>query len=497
MERTDVIVVGGGVAGLTAAGLLAARGLEVALLEKQARPGGYVGGFERKGFVFDATGAFVSACAPGDAFHDILGRIGVADRIDFLPIRTVRNLFPDFEIETDYRSPSAYLEAVQRAFPARAGALAGYGRLTERLGRAFLAFETAPAWKRALLPLTFPTLLRHAWRSHGRVLHAFFGDDPRIRSALSALPTTVPPASLSYAFVAVLWAKVLGSGVFYPRGGMRALAEALTLGVTENGGRIDCGREVAAIRREGRRAVGVGLSDGTELRARWVVGAMNPFRGERLLDPETSLYGPRHRLDRYTPSGSALLYYVGVPPGVLPPSWPYFTSLQTETDPGVLHRRIENGELERGLLLVITTATVVDPSLAPAGHHTLKVLVHAPRADVFEACYPNPGDRDRLRARVFEAIRDRTGVDLAGTALFVEEATPLTLRDRTGNEGGAMYGLDASCSQVGPRRPPNRTALDRLFWAGHYTHPSHGIVGSALSGSFAARRVLVEAGEGP
>ena len=56
----------------------------------------------------------------------------------------------------------------------------------------------------------------------------------------------------------------------------------------------------------------------------------------------------------------------------------------------------------------------------------------------------------------------------------------------TANENGAMYGLDAACGQVGPHRPPNRTRLPNLLWVGHYTSPSHGIVGSALSGYFAA-----------
>ncbi len=495
MQGTDVIVIGGGVSGLTAAGLLAARGLSVRLFEKQPRPGGYVGGFERKGFAFDTTGAFVSACAPGDAFHEILERIGIANRLRFLPIRTVRNLFPGFEIETDYTSPSAYLDAVKQVFPRHAAGLDKYGRLTKRLGREFITFENAPAWKKALLPLFFPTLIRYVWQSHGRVLKTLFQDDPHIQSALSALPTTVPPEELSYAFVAVLWAKVLGSGVYYPKGGMRSLAEHLTLGVVENGGEVECEREVTSIRTRGKQVVGVGLSDGTEASARWVIGAMNPFHGERLIDSKKPLYGPRHALYRYTPSPSAVLYYVGVRPGVLPPSWPYFTSIQTETDPAVLHRNIEQGALEKGLYLVITAATVMDRSLAPAGHHSLKVLVHAPRAEVFEARYPAEEDRELLRSLVFNAIRDRTGVDLAKEALFVEEATPLTLRNRTGNQGGAMYGLDASCRQVGPRRPPNHTSFGRLLWAGHYTLPAHGIVGSALSGSFAARRVIAEGGK--
>ena len=73
----DAVVVGGGVGGLTAAGLLSARGLRVLLLEREQKTGGYVTGFFRDGFYFDATGAFVAACGEGGEFRQILESLGV------------------------------------------------------------------------------------------------------------------------------------------------------------------------------------------------------------------------------------------------------------------------------------------------------------------------------------------------------------------------------------------------------------------------------------
>ena len=497
MQDYDVIVVGGGMGGLVAAGLLASEGRRTLLVEKEPDVGGYVTGFRRKGFYFDATGAFVSACKPGDELYGILELLGVHDDLEFLPIPAIWNIYPDVDLRLDYRSPAAYLEGVKARFPEHGEALESYGRLTRRLGKEFLDFEKAPQWRKILLPLFFPTLLRYARKSHGAVLRHFFGHDPRISLALSALPTTLPPSRLSYAFVAVLWAKVLGSGVFYPKGGMQAIGNALKRALQQQGVEILCGEEVKAIRTRGRKAVGVALLRGEEIRAEWIIADINPFKGRHLLSKKRNIYGPMHRLERYTPSLSALLFYVALPEGSLPASWPYFVSMHSSLDQEAMSAALERGSLEQGLHIVITTPTLMDPSLAPEGHHSLKVLVHAPRAELFEKRYGSVDSLDRLQDKVFSLIAPVTGLDIPAHALFVERATPMTLARRTGNEGGAMYGLDAACGQVGPQRPPNRTALDNLLWVGHYTHPAHGIVGSAMSGRFAAEIVMAAQGKSP
>lgn len=60
----DVIVIGAGISGLTAAGLLSRAGLSVCVLEMDARPGGYLAGFRRKDFRFDSAIHWLNQLGP-------------------------------------------------------------------------------------------------------------------------------------------------------------------------------------------------------------------------------------------------------------------------------------------------------------------------------------------------------------------------------------------------------------------------------------------------
>lgn len=486
MAENSVIIMGGGMAGLTAAALLSKRGHKVTLLEKEEKTGGYVTGFKRDGFYFDATGAFLAACKPGNEFHGIFSELGIDTALDFLPIPAIRNIYPSFELQLDYRNPAAYVESLAERFPGHKDALSAYSRLTAKLGRQFLAFEKAPLWKKALLPFLYPTLFRWARHSHGTILERFFKGHPAIIHALSALPTTLPPSQLSYIFVAVLWAKVLKDGVFYPKGGMLKVTDMLRQAILDNGGTIHTGQEVRTIRNSMNKVNAVVTQDGTVYEADWFIGAMNPFHGQAMLQGETKLYGKVFALKRYTVSPSALLFYVALPGHALPADWPYFVSLHTSDDPELEAQAIAKGIYKNGLHLVITTPSLLDPDLAPQDHHALKVLVHAPKASIFAKEFPSRESIDKLQQDIFAVIKEKTGLDLAANNLFTVQATPQVLIARTGNEEGAMYGFDSALGQVGPGRPPLSTKIANLLWIGHYNRPAHGIVGSALSGCFAA-----------
>src|SRR5438105_1183188 len=74
----EVVVVGGGIGGLTAAALLAGRGVNVCLLERQSRVGGCLANFEHLGYQFEPTYGLYSGWEPGGIFERIFSELPTA-----------------------------------------------------------------------------------------------------------------------------------------------------------------------------------------------------------------------------------------------------------------------------------------------------------------------------------------------------------------------------------------------------------------------------------
>src|SRR6266498_3525839 len=77
MKNYEVVIVGGGIGGLTTAALLAHRGVSVCLLERQSRVGGCLANFEHLGFEFEPTYGLYRGFGSGEAFDRIFAEIGL------------------------------------------------------------------------------------------------------------------------------------------------------------------------------------------------------------------------------------------------------------------------------------------------------------------------------------------------------------------------------------------------------------------------------------
>jgi len=88
-DRYDAAIVGSGIGGLTAAALLARADLDVLVIERHDRVGGYAHSFRRGRYLFDSAVHLIGGCEPssfegGGLIHNLLAELGVRDRFGLL-----------------------------------------------------------------------------------------------------------------------------------------------------------------------------------------------------------------------------------------------------------------------------------------------------------------------------------------------------------------------------------------------------------------------------
>jgi phytoene dehydrogenase-like protein len=485
----DIIVVGGGIGGLTAGAFLAQAGKQVLVVEREERAGGFAREFQHGPYSINPALHVIMGCGPaGPPGHGLislaLSQLGVEERCEFVSVDPFyRVQLPDLQIDLP-AGRDAYLEVHQRAFPEEAKGLEELVTLCSQVYQEYVRLPIVPRWRDwALMPVRFPKHFRYANATLGSVMRRFLSS-PRSMAAYAALwpYLALPPSRVTFLQWASMMASYTEEGAFYCRGGFQALADALAGSLATHSGELVLGTRVTKIHAADARVQGVSLESGQEIKASVVISNIDArvtFRD--LLEPSHVPSRYMRRLSRLEPSLSVLgihlatdldVHSLGVPKVTMIVPWDLdgaYTDALSGKVPG----------------LGMHIPTVCDESLAPPGEHLV----------ILQALVPSGADdlSPAASAQFAEKLLDMAEGVLPGLrdhVTFVEGASQEGQPQYPLHRIGPIYGWAASPQQVGPLRLPNRTPIDNLFLAGHWTQPGHGIWTVLLSGINVARLVL-------
>jgi phytoene desaturase len=281
----------------------------------------------------------------------------------------------------------------------------------------------------------------------------------------------------------------LADGIWFPMGGMYRLIEALT-GIAEgNGARFIYNAPVERINIDGRRAAGVTLADGRQMRADIVVANADlPYVYRSLLPDD----GTAKRLERKRYTCSTVMFYWGVDKQY-PQFGPHNLFLADDYRQS-LDRVLKDHTLPDEPTFYMHTPVSIDPSLAPEGQDTLVVVV--PVGHMNDAA---PQDwtaiQKRARQLVLQRLAQIGADDLEEHIKFEVSYTPRDWLSRYNLLKGSTLGLGHNIMQMAYLRPSHRHARYRnLYFVGASTHPGSGLPAVLLSARFATERVLQDAG---
>ncbi|MFD1149414.1 phytoene desaturase family protein [Saccharothrix hoggarensis] len=477
--RTDLVVVlGAGLAGLSAALHLLGAGRRVTVVERDAVPGGRAGRLDLGGYEFD-TGPTVLTMP--ELVDEALGAVGdsLRDRLDLLPVEPAyRARFAD-GATLDVHANADAMEAEVRRFAGPREA-AGYRALRRWLTELYQVERDSFIGSNFDSPLSLltPHLAKlAALRGFGRLAPAVarFVRDERLQRVFSfqSLYAGVPPRKALAAYAVIAYMDTV-AGVYHPRGGMRALPDALAAAARDAGADLRFQTPVAWLERVGGRVAAVRTTHGERIPCDAVVLTPDLPVSYRLLG---------HRPRRPVPitwSPSAVVLHAGV----------------DRTWPELAHHTLFFGHAwERTFDELTRRGTLMsDPSLlvtAPPGQGMF-VLAPAPNLRVGPIDWERvgPAYRDEL-VGVLEA-RGLTGF---GDAIEVEHL--VTPRDwaAMGLAAGTPFSAAHTFAQTGPFRPRN-LVLDNVVLAGCGTTPGVGVPPVLISGRLAAQRITGSVGAG-
>ena len=481
-----VVVVGAGLGGLACALRLAGTGRRVTVLERADVPGGRLGQLALEGYRFD-TGPTVLTMP--DLLEDTLHAAGerLSDWLDLVRLDPAyRAHFADGStLDLRASTTGTAAEIARLCGPREADGylrFVGYAhKLYQLEWNSFIERNFDHPWDLVRADLARLAACGGFRRLSAKV--AQFLHDPRTQRVFSfqSLYAGVPPhrALALYAVIAYLDTV---AGVYFPRGGMHAIATALAGAAVKHGVTIDYGREVTSVEICGSRARAVQTSDGERVAADVVV--LNPDLPVAYRD---LLHRPLRRRLRYSPS--CMLLHLGSPRAYRGTSHHniHFGNAWQAAFDDITKR----GNLMADPSLLVTIPTQTEPALAPPGRHVYYILAPVPNlGTAIDWPRTGPAYADDL-LRVLEA----RGYPRLGEAAEARHIVTPADWAEAGMAAGTPFAAAHTFGQSGPLRPGNLApGVDNVVLVGSGTQPGVGIPMVLVSAKLAAQRVAAAPG---
>ena len=519
----DVVVIGGGHNGLTAAAYLARAGRKVLVLERRHLVGGAAVTEEVfKGFKYSVCSYVVSLLRP-EIIRDLdLKRHG----LELLPLDGTFTPLPDGDYLWRTNDHAETRRQIARHSKADADVYDEYLRVMSDIAQFItptLALEppdlTAPTFSnlrdlwslyrgfRRLSSKQRDTFIQLMTASVLDFLEDWFESEP-LKATLAAsgiIGTFQSVRSPGTAYVLLHHYMGEIDGEFrswgLARGGTGAVSNAIAEAATEAGVTIRTNAEVASILVRNNAAAGVVLSNGDEIEARVIASSVDPrLTFLKLLEPEVLPDDFVESIRRYKFRGSSAKVNLALD------ALPHFTSLP---GPGAhLHGAIsisptieylerayddaKYGRFSSKPYLDVVIPSLTDPTVAPAGRHVMSCFVQ------YAPYHLRDGTWDTHREALGDAVIDTLAEyapNIRDIVLHRQVVTPLDLEREWGLSEGNIFQGELSLGQLFFLRPVTgwsqyRTPIRNLYLCGSATHPGGGIM--AAPGRNAARKILAD-----
>ena len=527
-KKYDVVILGGGHNGLTAASYLAGAGLSVIVLEKNSVVGGAALTEEFAPGFRNSVAAYTVSLLNRKVIRDLdLARHGlrIVERpvANFWPVDSERSLLMPYGLVARQKAIAAF--SVRDA-----GRLPAYDDALERAANVLrdLVLRTPPnagggilelikggaAGARVLkLSLDDQRLLLELFTSSAADFLGRWFENETVKAAFAfdgivgayAAPSTPGTA---YVLLHHCFGEVNGKkGVWgHAIGGMGAITQAMAAAALERGAEIRANATVANLMIENGRAAGLVLKSGDVVRARAVASNIPPKLLFRDFVPADAV-APEMRAHFTSIKSGSGTFRMNVALSELPD----FTCLPGKSSASHHGAGIVIGPtldyLEQAYLdaqqsgwskqpvVEMLIPTTVDPTLAPPGQHVASLFVQHVAPHLPDGRnWANPQEKEAFADVVIDTVR-RHARNFKSAVLHRQILSPLDLEQRFGLIDGDIFHGQLGLGQLFSARPVlgygnYRMPVPGLYLCGSGAHPGGGVTG--VPGMNAAREIIAD-----
>lgn len=484
----NIVVIGAGVGGLTAASLLLKAGHHVTVLEAHVYAGGCAGTFFHKGFRFDAGATLAGGFSAGGPHARLAETLGIRWPISPVDPAWVTHL-PDRSI-TQWANAERWREERRKAFPR----LEPFWRKQEQLAE--IAWDISsrhfpwPPESSADL-LTLSAALRPRTFLAAPYLFSTVADlagpanrDPLFKTFLDAqlLIAAQTTSEFTHALYGSAALDLPRRGVNHVLGGIGALAGTLVEWIRAHGGQVIFRQQVEKIETRFGRAVAVRTNKGLRLEADAVIANVTPWALAALLG-EAAPAGLRREVQRRNPTWGAFTLYLGLDSAQIPAGVP--DHHQVVVDP--------TRPLGEANSVFISLSAAGDARRAPAGQRAATLSTHTAILPWLKLKQHNPAAYEARKAAYTEKMLAAAECVLPGLRRAVRlclPSTPATFEFYTRRPQGMVGGFPQT-SLFNVRGPA--TGLPNVWLVGDSIFPGQSTAGVTLGGMRVAAAVLQSA----
>ena len=483
-----VVVIGGGLGGLSAAAHLARNGFPVTLIEQHDRPGGYATSFDRNGgkYTFDVSLHATSGAHGG--LRQSLEGAGVLGKVETVELPELcRIITPDHDLIWPQKNPAAIVEQLTQHFPAEGEGIQGF--FDEILGvidDAIKPFDHDSWWDVIRFPMTHKNMWGIRKDTLAQVLDRYT-QDPRLRTILSTFWPYygLPPSKLSGFYYAVATAAYIRFGGHYIKHRSQDLSDVLMLAIEDAGGQVLLETEVVDITLKEGAVTGVVLDSGKRLNARAVISnASVPGTMDLLARDADPGDLPRkateysEKIKTYRPSLSTFLVWLGLNREIGKNVKGYEIFLHQHYDPEKSYQAFLTCDPHKSPFGVTIYDNAFDGYSRP-GTSTVQLLIlsgYEPWKQYEDDYFADRKkaylkQKEKIAQTLVEKAEKHVIPGLSSMIEVMEIATPLTNVYYTKNPEGAIYGYEQSMDNAFMNRLENTTPYKGLYLASAWTNP--------------------------